>query len=285
MISTVNLFPTFSSALRSFASSSTNFRVLRTIPSNQTYPSPHTLYVLDSSFNPPTLAHLRIAYSALSSHTSSTPRRLLLLLATQNADKTHKPAAFEQRLVMMALMAEHLRTLLPQNSKENDVAIDIGVTKYPFFVDKSAAITSSGLYQQPSFPVEQVHLIGYDTFIRVLDPKYYPPSHTLAPLEKLFTHHRLRIMYRTDDGWGGRQEQDAHLKDLREGWMEAKGGEKEWAERITFVEGTNEERATSSTRVRAAAKEKNEDTLANMCIQSIADWILTEKLYTSAVEG
>ncbi|MCJ1232943.1 hypothetical protein MMC14_000897 [Varicellaria rhodocarpa] len=222
-----------------------SFQILRTVPTNRIPPNPHTLYVLDSSFNPPTLSHLQIAFDALHSHTGSTPCRLLLLLATQNADKAPKPTTFEQRLAMMTLMAENLVQSLSRTSaqsNEDNIAVDIGVTKYPFFVDKSAVISSSGLYLFPEMPVEQVHLVGFDTLIRVLDPKYYP-SHTLAPLDELFTHHRLRVVYRTDDGWGGRQEQDAYLHGLREGKMEAEGGKREWAEKITFVEGTNKEGA------------------------------------------
>ena len=284
MTSSMDLLPLFRSALRSFASSSINFRILYTIPLRRTHPTPRTLYILDSSFNPPTLAHLRIASDGLSSHNRSTPRHLLLLLATQNADKTHKPAAFEQRLAMMTLMAEHLLLSFSQNNEDDDVTIDIGVTKDPFFVDKSAAITSSGVYRPPLSSAEQVHLLGYDTFTRIFDSKYYL-SHTLAPLNELFTHHRLRVMYRTEDTWGGRQEQDFFLKELREGKMEAKGGKSEWAEKITFVEGRNEEEgATSSTTVRNAAKDGNGDIVAKMCIQSIADWIVKEKLYTSEAE-
>ena len=283
MTSSVNLTPFFRSALRSFASSSTNFQILRTVPTNRTPLTPRTVYVLDSSFNPPTLSHLQIASDALSSHTGATPCRLLLLLATQNADKAPKPTMFEQRLVMMTLMAENLIQSLSRASApngEDNVAIDIGVTKHPFFVDKSAVITSSGVYQPPESQVEQVHLVGFDTLIRVLDPKYYP-SHTLAHLNELFTHHRLRVIYRTDDGWGGRQEQDAYLYNLRQGKMEAEGGKREWAEKITFVEGTNKKGGTtSSTKARDAAKEKNQELLANLCIASVKDWILKENLYT-----
>src|SRR5277367_460709 len=98
----------FASALSSFASSSPdNFRILSSIP--QHAPPPSTLYVLDSSFNPPTLAHLRIATSALSQDHGPAPKRLLLLLATQNADKAPKPASFEQRLVLMTIFANDLR--------------------------------------------------------------------------------------------------------------------------------------------------------------------------------
>jgi len=82
-----NLLPEFRAALTSFASSSAGFRVLNSIPQNVSTASPRTLYVLDSSFNPPTRAHLKIAVTALRDDRGEAPKRLLLLLATQNADK------------------------------------------------------------------------------------------------------------------------------------------------------------------------------------------------------
>src|SRR5450432_1859290 len=88
----------YTTALKSFASSPSTFRILSSLPvrsqSSQPLPPPKTLYILDSSFNPPTLAHLRILTSALTEKTPL-PRRVLLLLATQNADKAQKPASFE----------------------------------------------------------------------------------------------------------------------------------------------------------------------------------------------
>ena len=80
------------SALSSFASSANTFRVLFSIPSQSqssstAIPPPRTLYVLDSSFNPPTRAHLKIATSAVRQDKGAEPKRLILLLATQNADK------------------------------------------------------------------------------------------------------------------------------------------------------------------------------------------------------
>ena len=80
-------------ALDSFAASPATFRVLHTVPSisaGGTRGKPNRLYVLDSSYNPPTRAHLRIAISALTEDDAAAkggPRSLLLLLATQNADK------------------------------------------------------------------------------------------------------------------------------------------------------------------------------------------------------
>jgi nicotinamide-nucleotide adenylyltransferase len=82
-----SLISVFKTSLQAFTSSGKGFEVLRSVGGQQ---SPRTLYVLDASFNPPTKAHMRMATSAISS-ASSVERNsglgLLLLLATQNADK------------------------------------------------------------------------------------------------------------------------------------------------------------------------------------------------------
>jgi nicotinamide-nucleotide adenylyltransferase len=280
----------FATALSSFSSSADNFRILTSVP--QSSPPPSTLYVLDSSFNPPTLAHLRIATSALSQDHGPAPKRLLLLLATKNADKAPKPASFEQRLTLMTIFANDLRkAYIPTTSGrsrsssaneavEDQPAIDIGVTKHPIFVDKASAISASGFYP-PN--ITQVHLTGFDTLIRILNPKYYPPTHTLAPLEPFLSKHRLRVTYRTDDNWGGKAEQEAYLKALADGDREAEGGRREWAERIELVEGRREgEEAVSSTRVREAVKSGDRDMLHKLVSNGVADWVLREGLYADA---
>jgi nicotinamide-nucleotide adenylyltransferase len=277
----------FAAALSSFSSSADNFRILASIPQNS--PPPSTLYVLDSSFNPPTLAHLRIATSALSQDHGRTPKRLLLLLATQNADKAPKPASFEQRLTLMTIFANDLRGAYISTSSarsrsssteeavEDQPAIDIGVTKHPIFVDKASAIEASGFYPPDT---TQVHLTGYDTLIRILNPKYYPPTHTLAPLEPFLSKHRLRVTYRTDDDWGGRAEQEAYLKALADGERDAEGGRRDWAGRIELVEGRREgEEVVSSTRVREAVKSGDGDILRKLVSEGVADWVLQERLY------
>lgn len=271
----------FKSALSSFSSSSSNFRVLSTIPtaagSSKTV-HPSTLYVLDSSFNPPTRAHLQIAKSALTHDHGARPKRLLLLLATQNADKAPKPASFEHRLVLMNIFAADLLQAIREQKPEGEaLAVDIGVTKFPYFTDKAAAIQGSGAYDEKT---EQVHLTGYDTLIRIMDPKYYPPEHTLAPLEPFLSQHRLRVTYRTAADWGEKNEQDEYLKEISNGERESDGAKKEWGEKIELVEGRKEgEQTVSSTKVREAMKKGNEAELKTLVTDGVADYILQENLY------
>ncbi|RFU36174.1 hypothetical protein B7463_g154, partial [Scytalidium lignicola] len=217
----------YGSALKAFASSTSKFLILKSIP-EATSPSDRktdALYILDSSFNPPTLAHLRIATSAILHDEKCPPssnKRLLLLLATQNADKAPKPASFDQRLTMMDIFATDLLNELKQSQSQSQssgpspspppkLGIDIGVTTLPYFVGKATEIASSGLYPAST---PQVHLTGYDTLVRILDPKYYPPTHDLSILGPFLEKHRLRVTYRADDSWGSRLEQDEYLKGI-----------------------------------------------------------------------
>ncbi|KAG0646039.1 nicotinamide mononucleotide adenylyltransferase [Hyphodiscus hymeniophilus] len=288
----------YATALKSFSSSPSTFRILSTGTSH--LPPPKTLYVLDSSFNPPTLAHLRIATSALlnDTHASAGPKRLLLLLATQNADKAPKPAAFEQRLLMMQIFASDLLSSLrsstststspvtspltkdqdwDQNTEE--IGVDIAVTKLPYFMDKAEAIDGSGEYGRGT---PQVHLVGFDTLIRILDSKYYPPDHTLQPLVPFLEKHRLRVTYRTDDQWGAGEAQDGYLKDIKEGKRAREKARKEWVSqgRIELIEGrVGGEEVVSSTKVREAVKGGNEAALRRLVTGGVADWIMEEDLY------
>ncbi|KAI3541949.1 cytidylyltransferase [Colletotrichum filicis] len=275
-------------------------------------PVESSLVVLDSSFNPPTLAHLRMAASAVRDlqkgrGTTATARgggagdsssgaagemgrrravRLLLLLAVNNADKKPKPAAFEVRLGMMYAFARDLRDEVRRrgvDGAEEDVEVDLGLTTMPYFHDKSQAISDTRFYARGDGggEPEQVYLAGYDTLIRIFNPKYYHASSSSslpggtaveeaeAPirraLDPFLDRSRLRITMRTDDGWGGEGEQVAYLKSLRDGGLEDVGGRRAWAERVEMVRGRDEgEEVVSSTKVREAASARDEEMLGRL---------------------
>lgn len=287
----------YRTALRRFISSSKAFEVLNTVNVNptseatSTCATPNVLYVLDSSFNPPTVAHLGIAGSAFLENPSPSSR-LLLLLATQNADKPSKPAPFEDRLAMMEVFARDLLSYLTTKatgcvstpaglSSESSLIlpqVDIGVTKKPYFVDKAVEIEASGVY--PNLP-GQVHLIGYDTLIRIFNSKYYPPDYTLAPLVPFLAQHRLRVTVRPDDEWGGTDDQLAFLHNVARGGLGHEGGRSEWAQRIQFVEGKKPgELSVSSTKAREIAKARvNLHVLELLVPRGVCDYLVSQHPY------
>ena len=282
---------TLQRSLSAFASSPLAFQILRTVPHHPSLSrQAKALYILDSSFNPPTRAHLRICTSALlHDKVTTVPKRLLLLLATQNADKAPKPAAFEHRLAMMNVFAEELVQMVTTSGvkghTQGDVIVDVGVTKEARFIDKARILEAQEEYtdyggNDTAKTVEQIHLIGFDTLIRLLDTKYYPPKHTLEPLEDLFEKHRVRVTRRTDDAWGGREEQDQYMREIAKGHKGADGPRKEWAQKIDLVEGRKEsEEIVSSTKVREAAKAGDEEALKKLVTDGVARWVLDGKLY------
>lgn len=281
-----HLRSTFSSALKDFASAETSsFRVLRTVSSksqHNTKPSKShdkTLYVLDSSFNPPSRAHQNIVQKAVFDQADKTAslKRVLLLLATENADKKSKPAAFEDRLVMMTLMAENL----VQQESAAEVVVDVGVTKKPFFRDKAIAIDESGEYGD----IEQVHLTGYDTLTRIFDPKYYGQE-KLKALEPFLSRHRVRATYRVDDDgeekkgtWGGIEQQTEYLESIRRGELEKDGLKREFGEKIQLVDDGGEGKGVSSTEARAACQDGRWQDLEKYVLKDVANWIKQEGLY------
>lgn len=182
---------------------------------------------------------------------------------------------------MMTIFAQDLLNSLPPSPtpEEEDIGVDIGVTKLPYFADKAKSIEESGVYAEDT---QQVHLIGFDTLIRLLDTKYYPPSHTLEPLYPFLEKHRLRVAYRADDRWGSKEEQDRYLRELGEGKREREGGKREWVTegKIVLVDGRREvEGVVSSTKVREAMQRGDREMLGKLVAKGVGGWIMSEKLY------
>lgn len=363
------LSPRLQSALRQFQASGKAFQLLDTSP-----PAPaaaaaaraprrcKTLVILDSSFNPPTLAHMQMALSALrdlrtqrdiaaalkggaaAERAAARGRgigvggdddgvRLLLLLAVNNADKAPKPAPFEQRLLMMRYFAGDIQRAwraaeaqtqtqaqtpalaetragqeqgrAAELGQEDDLPVDIGLTTHPYFHDKSAAIASSSDYDfssssSPAEPAatEQIFLAGYDTLIRIFNPKYYSApvpeagvgssdkTPMQASLDPFLERVRLRIMMRTDADWGGREEQMRYVEGLVDGdELESVGGRREWAKRVEMVEAMEAEEGlvVSSTEARAAVKDGDWQKLRRLVPEGVAGCI--EKGDVSWEEG
>ncbi|KAK2749614.1 hypothetical protein FQN57_005836 [Myotisia sp. PD_48] len=277
----------YKASLQQFNHSSKSFQLVDTITLREpSRVAPQTaLYVLDSSFNPPTVVHTSIAASALRSARNryGASGRLLLLLATQNADKPSKPASFEARLVMMRLLAQDLLETLDENSaNQTDLAagtaIDIGITKQPYFVDKAISIANDNGDIYPKDLV-QTHLIGYDTLVRIFDPKYYPPDHNLNVLEPFLSQHKLSVTLRVDTTWGGREEQLSFLTELGSGAMERIGGKREWVDRIEVAERGDAGEPVSSTRARDSARTGNTLLLQTLVTPRVQQYIMSQDLY------
>lgn len=169
---------------------------------------------------------------------------------------------------------------------EEGLVVDVGITKHPYYADKAAAIAADDkTYRGVE---EQVHLLGFDSLIRFLDCKYYPPQHTLECLEGFFAAHKVVVRLRTGDKWGDVQEQRRWVENLggQGGELERRGGKGEWAERIEIEEEgkEGEEEVISSTKVREAVKRRDEGALKGLVPAEVAEYVLREGLYQDDAE-
>ncbi|KAH8155845.1 uncharacterized protein LAJ45_00857 [Morchella importuna] len=275
------LLPSFRATLRAFtASPATAFQHIRSTTAAP-LSAAKQLFVLDSSFNPPTKAHFRIALSAFNDSTATTTnttagsaaaaaaaeKRLLLLLATNNADKAPKPAPFDDRLAMMTLLSSEISALSSTcTSPTTPAAVDVALTKHARFLDKASALRSeyTGAH-------EFVFLTGFDTLVRIFDPRYYPEAeHRLDGLSAFFERGVVWCMFREGEGYGGRREQEAWLDGLRGGKLE---GENDAGEVV------------SSTKVREAVKGGNGEVLEALLTKSVREYVLERGLYLDDGEG
>ncbi|PVI07886.1 Nucleotidylyl transferase [Periconia macrospinosa] len=290
-----SLLPDFEAALHSFTSSSSKFRVVRTI--NPTSTKPKTLYILDSSFNPPSKAHFGLVNSAIrAAKTKDEPFRVLLLFSTHNADKAPSPASFQQRIALMAGLGEDIFREWNKSSSSGDentpISIDVGLTTEPYYTDKSMAIAESKPPFYESTP-RHVHLVGYDTLIRLCNAKYYPKhSPPLSALAPFFdAGHGLRVTARPYDEsdesskeYGTLEAQRDYVMALRQGRKETEGFKSEWGYRVELVEDV-EGVGISSTRVRKAAKNQEWDVVRSLCTETVSDWLQDQGLYSEDAEG
>lgn len=305
-------------------------------------PPPKTLFILDSSFNPPSIAHAALAQSAFLDDCNSSsqqpsqpsqqqqqkkeyefPHRLLLLFAVTNADKIAAPASFEHRLAMMTCFARDLQDFFAsltekqkgqdqkqeqkkdeqQHKDENEekqhpMAIDIGVTKYPFYTDKSRAIESEqGQKLYPTHP-RHIHLLGYDTLTRIFTAKYYiqqqqrfnPPFAALQPY--FDKGYELRVTLRpssSSSSAGPTSSSSVEKEDQKtsflcnltnpQGEMQKNGAQALWARQIEFVSPQSAEMGVSSTRIREAVKRGEWEVVRELCTPRVARWVEREGLY------
>jgi len=166
-------------------------------PNNQiTHQRPLRIAVLDSSFNPPTLAHLAIANAprpAFGDNDHDDYDAKLLLLSVTNADKQIKPtdATYVQRIEMMRDFATEVVTRPPTSSSPSSSSspeagnVAVAIIDEPTFVGKSRLLQSFLRERMKQFVdaengdsqlfnlCELTFLLGYDTLERFFAPRYY----------------------------------------------------------------------------------------------------------------
>ncbi|RKU29767.1 hypothetical protein C6497_05340 [Candidatus Poribacteria bacterium] len=121
--------------------------------SNQINSSCKKLGIFSGSFNPITLAHSKMIEIA---HQCYEFDEILLLIAKANVDKGVFGLPIEARLLTLKLHAK------------NQSNISIGISSHGRYIDKIAALKQ--IYPKHT---EFNFIVGYDTLVRIFDPKYY----------------------------------------------------------------------------------------------------------------
>ena len=218
--------------------------------------SPFRVAVLDSSFNPPTLAHRALAL--LPAAASPTEARLLLLSA-HNADKAPRPgdASLVQRAEMMVRLAQEINAA-------------VGLLDAPAFVHKAELLRAA----LPA-GAQLTFLQGIDTLERFLTPRYYGDGSTVA------MHAALQRFFAPDgdDSWvicARRVVEPANLR----GESAIFEAAQEWvqADRIRIVDIDHELQTFSSSSVRAKVHARD-SSWRQMVPNCIAEYIEEHSLY------
>lgn len=237
--------------------------------------------ILDSSFNPPHLAHYALAREALKyklheEHLSKRQLLLLLLLLVKNADKLDpQPASFEHRLAMMYLMARYLHENL-------DVDVSIGVTSHAKFVDKLTLILNwlkQNASEDGPKQTKLTFLVGFDTLVRIFDPKYYLPDKLLDLLNEFMQTTDLFCLTRRDNV-NSYQNQVDYARHIRHGKIAHVP--QAWSDSVHVFSFDNQEDierlgSVSSSGIRATLKENRDQPIP--VIPQIDEYIRENNLY------
>jgi nicotinate (nicotinamide) nucleotide adenylyltransferase len=174
------------------------------------------LGIFPASFNPPTKAHLALVKKA---KRIGKLDEILVLLDIQAMDKTPVEARFEDRLEMLKM------------AFEKDPSVSIGLSNRGLFLEKLNPLRR--LYS-PS--VRFVFIVGFDTFVRIMDDKYYGDRD--RDLDRLFEGCRFLVANR------GALERQAFVRLL------GRPENKKYGKKFSFFTLTSRLSTLSSTLVR-----------------------------------
>ncbi|KAJ3126924.1 hypothetical protein HK098_006964 [Nowakowskiella sp. JEL0407] len=150
--------------------------------------------ILDSSFNPPTVAHQILLLSAYSDPTFNlTFNVIVLLFSSVNADKGFIDDENQRkRTHFMNLLAQ---STIQQIGQDNCPAFAIATINQARFLDKARTIQQELFNERTEFknkPIRLYFIMGFDTIIRVFNQKYY--SNMIEELELFFKEYGSRII-------------------------------------------------------------------------------------------
>ncbi|KAM0751587.1 Nucleotidylyl transferase [Meredithblackwellia eburnea MCA 4105] len=248
-----------------------------TYTSSPSWPISSSIVVLDSSFNPPHLAHLALAsYSPLSageSHAgSSTSAKLsrLLVISSKNADKVPKPGEpnTDDRLEMIERMARWMH-----EERCEDVAV--AVVEAPTFCGKSQILVKE-LNKRSTISMNGekdrrfclTFVQGWDTIIRFFHPKYYTDMQDTMSTFFNVDNSRVACARRGDIS---QEDEEAFLSNPDVCL---------WKEKVDLFDlGDEALKGVSSTKIRAAVLGGDQASLEGLVLPGVAEVIEQRGFY------
>lgn len=145
-------------------------------------PNGSTVGIVDSSFNPPNFAHVKLAHLC---RVSFNDCYIVFLLGTGNADKPSVSTdELRNRIEMINLMID--------GEFPNDARVGWGLTTKSKFVDKAEAVTRNR-------DVNAIFAMGFDTLVRLGDQRFYTEP-VKEVLSHLFEKVCVLVLTRDEDG-------------------------------------------------------------------------------------
>lgn len=257
----------------------TNYSILNEIKNDISH-----LIVLDSSYNPPTLAHLKLLSESLklSRENGTNITNFLLLITNNNVDKELFGANLQERLAMMEIIAQlfqlegRKKNEGSDSSNNEELRVLVGLTNSGKFIDKITAV-------QKILPKAELSFImGYDTITRFFMKKYYVGEDMTCIMEKFFNKSRIlcaeRKMVANTTTTSNEEEK---LSEFIQ-----KDGIRPYAKHISILSHWMEDEMTcsiSSTSARNTLKQNYQGTglITNILPKEIIHFILKNNIYKS----
>jgi nicotinic acid mononucleotide adenylyltransferase len=205
--------------------------------------------VLDSSFNPPTKAHVQMIQQAVKYLQEQDTATGMLLQSVKNADKLVQVGArFDQRVEMVAKIRE---------------IGDLGIA----IINRALFVEKAEILLQELGQVKLFFIVGEDTMVRILDPKYYPKEGMKEALHELFSKAEL-ICFRRSASSDQEKELEARIE---------ASGYRDKIHRIALLDPSLE--LISSTQARECFASGNSSALSRILPSEIIEYCTSEGLY------
>lgn len=207
---------------------------------------PQAIALLPAAFNPLTAAHLELLEAAESKKRAS---QFLLMVDKKTIDKELYGATLEDRLLMLELFAWARR------------GISVAFSSHGLFIDKVRALRK--IYPKKT---ELLFIVGYDTLVRLFDPRYYERRD--EALKSLFAESRFLVGNRGGSG-------EASVRELL-----SAPGNKRFKGYVEFIEISDWAARLSSTEVREKVERGEE--IRRLAPVEIEGFIRQTGLYAGA---